>query len=375
VANPRGDVSSATFPSECSPPQRMSEGLQAPLPTTGGWGRRGHHVAGLGESLSGMSPSTTDGQFAKPRTYSMEADTAQYMRGNRGRSVDAIDPDQRLQLAMMRRQGWSIRGIWGWMNHIVEALLTSAAQLHYELQELKTVRDIMLNGQPEAVLQLLQNSEADLKRLRGTNFSVPEQSNVQEHHTAVGLPNDTDEDIAQTTWCQRVRGTQNTKQLFENQQLATCMELRLQSVKNSPAKFIFDPEWKNRETARWQNAVPKQWCGEEQPEVATPRFLLEPEPELGESGLLSRQVSTGPAAKVAQDPGTLVNSLVNRYGRASPDKSMVLMGMEISRLKHLIDTKNDMNMKMVVGATTLLFLFAQHEYLLHTESQSGDEAQ
>lgn len=55
------------------------------------------------------------------------------------------------------------------MNHIAEALLTSTAHLHYELQELKTVRDIMLNGQPEAVLQLLQNSEADLNRLRSRN--------------------------------------------------------------------------------------------------------------------------------------------------------------------------------------------------------------
>jgi len=54
---------------------------------------------------------------------------------------------------------------------------------------------------------------------------------------------------------------------------------------------------------------------------------------------------------------------------------MVLMGMEISRLKHLIDTKNDINMKMMVGATTLIFLFAQHEYLLHTGGESTDEAQ
>jgi hypothetical protein len=153
------------------------------------------------------------------------------------------------------------------------------------------------------------------------------------------------------------------------------MELRLHSVKNSPAKFIFDPEWKNQETARWQNAVPKQWCNQEQPEVATPRFVPDSEPESGESGLLSREVSTGPTAKVAQHPGTLVNSLINRYGRASPDKSMVLMGMEISRLKHLIDTKNDINMKMMVGATTLIFLFAQHEYLLHTGGESTDEAQ
>ena len=49
--------------------------------------------------------------------------------------------------------------------------------------------------------------------------------------------------------------------------------------------------------------------------------------------------------------------------------------MEISRTKHLIDTKNDMNMKMMVGATTLLFMFAQHEYTLHTEGHSGDDAQ
>ena len=314
-----------------------------------------------------MSRSTSNGQPVKPRTYSVEADTAHYMRGDRGRSLDAVDPDERLRLAMMRRQGWSIQGIWGWMNHMAEALCTSYAQLNYELQELKIVRDIMLNGQPEAVLQLLQNSDADLKRLRGSNFSVPEHLDVQQNNSSVGLSNDVDEDIARTTWCQRVRGTQNTNQLFENQQLATCMELRLYSVKKSPARFIFDPEWKAQEMVRWQDAVPQRWSDEEQ-QVDTARVLSEPEPEpeLEDPGLLSRALSTGPTAKVAQDPGTLVNSLINRYGRASPDKSMILMGMEISRLKHLISTKDDINMKMMVGTMSFVFLLAQHEYSLHT---------
>lgn len=310
------------------------------------------HTRGLGESQS--EPVENQPEWVREvrrRGHSVEKQTVDALRGARqnGRllSNDTIDPDQRRQLEMSRRHGWSVPGLWGWAKHIVEALFTSSAQLYYERAEVVAVRDVMLTGNADAVLQLLQNTEGDMKAMgTGDAFSVPQETEIK------------------TCW-QRTRGLRHSRsQLFENRTLAKYMEARVRHVKNSPASFIFEASWKAQESKQWHEAVPTQWNQPQQGgnESSTPQMQPQPEPELAAGGWVSREIPP-----TSDDPSMLVSSLINRYGRASPDKAMVRLGTEIARLNYLIDTKYDINMKLTAAAFSLMFLFGQR----HSDNCSG----
>jgi hypothetical protein len=328
-----------------------------------------HHTKGFGESIYEQeepSPAVVseNGRVkcgpcglcsrrseTRSRGYSVEDLTATALRGNgaggRALSDDAIDPDLRERLAQVRRQGWSLRGVWGWVKHIGEATYTSSSQLYYERAELNAVRDVMLTGHADAVLQLLQSTETNMKALgRGLGaWSVPAA------HTATEI---------ETCW-QQARGSKHARWcLFENRALAEYMEARVEHVRNSPASFIFEASWKAQEDTRMQEALPPQWS-HPQPSSSGSWSSLEPEPEPepalhSAGGHLSRELSIRSAS--TRDPSTLVASLINRYGRAS-DKAMVRLGTEIARLDHLIDTKYDINMKLTAAAFSLVFMYGQ----------------